>query len=407
MLKSLRLLLLALVISVTTILPYQLVATAATVASEKVTFTFNDPYKDSKTLLAKVHDRIEQAKPGSVIRFAIYSLRNTDPDNDPKGVKDPTANRLYAAYQRGVNVRILLDDHTKDFTKYPSVGYLASKLGTDKTKNSYVTWCNGGCNSTDSKALVHVKLYLFSETGNDKAVMISSSQSLTNLDDRFFDDSIEIANNTTVYTSAYQYFNTMLQDKNKSYCKTVSSGAYTIFYFPSSNCTDPVLSAFSQVKCTGVNSKYGDGKGHTVIKLAQLSWTSARTDVAKKLSSLNKQGCRIQLIYNSNQMDAGIMKILSEKAADGRTIDTQDAHNSKISVHHKMFTINGLYRSKNIRFVVAGNSNMTGAGIHSNNDMLVRVATDAAYSAYDKQFALLDSHAHPSTDAADEDEDEE
>lgn len=380
--------------------PVAAVQAITTTTPDKATFTFTDPYKDSKRLLARVHDRIEQAPAGSTIRIAVYSIRNTDPTSDTKGVKDPTVNRLVAAYNRKVNVRILLDDHTKDFTRYPSVGYLASVLGTDKSKNSYVTWCKGGCNSSDSSGKVHVKMYLFSQSGTDKSIMISSSQSLTNLDDRFFDDAIEIAGNAGVYTSAYQYFNAMLKDKNTSYCKTVSDGPYTIFYFPSSSCTDPVLSAFSQVKCTGVNSKYGDGKGHTVIRLAQLSWTEPRTNVAKKLRDLNAQGCRIQLFYNSNQMDQDIMNILKTPAKDGRTIDTQDAHNSKISVHHKMFSINGLYRSKNTRFVVAGNSNMTGAGIHANNDMLVRVVTDAAYNAYQKQFVLLESHAHPSTDAA-------
>lgn len=387
--------------------PVSAVQAITTTTPDKATFTFTDPYKNSKTLLAKVHDRIEQAPAGSTIRIAVYSIRNTNPTTDKKGVKDPTVNRLVAAYGRKVNVRVLLDDHTKDFTKYPSVGYLASVLGTNKSASSYVTWCKGGCNSSDASSLVHVKLYLFSQSGADKSIMISSSQSLTNLDDRFFDDAIEIAGNTAVYTSAYQYFNAMLKDKNTSYCKTVSDGPYTLFYFPSSSCTDPVLSAFSQVKCSGVNSKYGDGKGHTVIRVAQLHWNDGRTAVAKKLRDLNAQGCRVQLIYNSNGMDPDIMNILKTPAKDGRKIDTQDALNSKVSVHHKMFTISGLYRGKNARFVVAGNSNMSSAGIHKNNDILIRVVTDAAYTAYQKQFALLDSHAHPSTLATGGDGEEE
>ncbi len=83
-----------------------------------------------------------------------------------------TADRLIAAHRRGVNVHFLIDNGAEGH----ELSRLRNTFGTSKARRSYVVKCNnGGCMSNYPYATIHVKYYLFSQSGTAKNVSIISS----------------------------------------------------------------------------------------------------------------------------------------------------------------------------------------------------------------------------------------
>ena len=93
---------------------------------------------------------------GSIIRFVAYSFSY-----------QPMADALIAAHNRGVQVRLLIDSHTTNYSRQgpiPSIEGAAEALGTDRSKGSYLRTCKYSCMS-NSTSYIHSKLYLFSRAG--------------------------------------------------------------------------------------------------------------------------------------------------------------------------------------------------------------------------------------------------
>lgn len=305
-----------------------------------------------------------------------------------------TADRLIAAHKRGVNVHFLIDNG--------AVGHELNRLrktfGTSKARRSYVVKCNrGACMSDYPYATIHVKYYLFSQSGTAKNVSIISSANPHRVNIyNSFNNTHTIPNNPVIYNRLMSYFNDMTKNKqNHSYGngKNTTSGKYTVYIYPQRPARVQYLDVLNTVKCrTAANM---GSKGRTVVRMSMWGFTNPRMDVAKKLWSLQNAGCKVDVTLNRGRASRTIMRQLTKTTKYGKMV-VEDAWKDKNRndyaeqyTHHKAMIINGYVQGKNQRVVWTGSQNLTSNGSLYNDDMVLRVADSGTYFAYSKNFSYI------------------
>ena len=123
--------------------------------------TFNIPVGTTEEMLINVRKMmvaIDGTKTGETIRMAFFSLTIGN-----------FSEKLIAAYQRGVNVRLIQDDH--EIGAYWQD--LVDVLGSDTTRKSWAVICHRSCHSDENPSYMHAKIYLFTKTkGLSKVTMV-------------------------------------------------------------------------------------------------------------------------------------------------------------------------------------------------------------------------------------------
>ncbi len=357
------------------------------VYTPKAGVVFNNPVgsKAKELAINRTIDRaIDAAPKNSTIYMAQYLFDINS-----------TADKLVAAYRRGVHVRVLVDDGVRN----KQVKRVRKAIGTNKKKLSFVATCSHSCMSSKA-SVMHAKFYLFSKAGTAKYVsLISSANPYHGNIYKSWNDLDTIVNNPTIYGSLRQYFFDMLKDKNNgNYFRTTTSGKYRIYMYPQTprRANDVVLlSALNHVKCTGVAKGYGS-KGRTVIRVANWGWTATRVDVAKRLATLHARGCNIEVILNSGRTGPTVMRTLLRHDKYGQ-IKVYDAWYDKnrndvaeYYMHLKLMTVNGNWFNRpNTKVTYTGSQNLTAAGTLVNNDMLLRIMGGPELDKYNKTFTYI------------------
>lgn len=311
-----------------------------------------------------------------------------------------TADRLIAAHKRGVSVRFLIDNGAWD-TK--QIKRLRKAFGTDKSKRSYVVKCHrGGCMSDYPYATIHVKYYLFSQSGTAKNVSIVSSANPHRVNIyNSFNNSHVIANNAVIYNQLMTYFSDMVKGKqNHKYGngKNTTSGGYTLYFYPQRTASGgqviQYLDVLKTVKCK--TAKNMGSKGRTVVRMSMWGFTNPRMDVAKKLWSLHNAGCKVDVTLNRGRASRTIMRQLLKKSKKHGQMKVEDAWKDKNRndyaeqyTHHKAMIVNGNVEGKNQRVVWTGSQNLTSNGSLYNDDMVLRVISSPQYFAYSKNFTYI------------------
>ncbi|MCW2809680.1 MAG: hypothetical protein JWP61_138 [Friedmanniella sp.] len=341
-------------------------------------------------ILDHITRSIESAPPGSNIRIAVYSWSYT-----------PMADAAIAAHRRGVNVKILIDSHTTT----PEIQLLQKKLGRNKSARSFVATCKYGCMSSQA-SFMHAKIYMFSTAGSSKqVVMTSSGNPAFSAGTHSWNNIYTTVGDPVLYFSNMQYFNDMLKDRtNTSYYRTTSSGPYKAYFYPRAGKTshsDTIWNVLNDVHCLiPASPGVGDGFGHTVVSLTAYTWTTARMDVAVKLSELRRAGCQVQIIYSQDTVDPKVTSQLVTKAGVATFNARLDIDNDKIMdlyVHSKYLLINGAVgTSKGLKVVYTGSPNFTGNSLRQNNENMLRIQIDAVYDQFLANFDYIrDAWAQP------------
>ncbi|HYP46482.1 MAG TPA: phospholipase D-like domain-containing protein [Propionibacteriaceae bacterium] len=343
---------------------------------------FNDP-KGTKAaelrIVTHVERAIDNAPKGSTIRIAQYLFD-----------LDSSADKLIAAYKRGVNVQLLIDDIPVSEQSKRVRGV----LGTNKRAGSYLTRCVNSCMSSKT-SVMHAKFFLFSQTGSSRNVsMISAANLYTGNTFVSWNNVHTLVGDTTMYASLNRYFDDMLPDIDRpNYYRTTTSGIHKIYFYPRTavpgTADVPLLDVLNHVKCTGVARGYGY-QGRTVIQIAQWGWSAARLDIARRLWTLHDQGCLVQVILNNFQTGARVTQTLlrpSRKRGMMRVynagIDSNGNGKRDLYIHHKALIINGVWFGRpNAKVVYTGSANLTGPGLLANNEILLRVVHNGTYHAY-------------------------
>jgi phosphatidylserine/phosphatidylglycerophosphate/cardiolipin synthase-like enzyme len=306
-----------------------------------------------------------------------------------------TADRLISAHKRGVNVHFLIDNGAWDASQ---IKRLRNAFGTSKARRSYVVKCNRGACMTDYPyATIHVKYYLFSQSGRAKKVSIISSANPHRVNIyNSFNNTHTITGAPKVYDRLMKYFSDMTKNRqNHSYGnrKNTASGPFTLYIYPQRPARINYLDVLRTVRCR--TAKNMGSKGRTVVRMSMWGFTNPRMDVARKLWSLQNAGCKVDVTLNRGRASRTIMRQLTKTTKHGKMV-VEDAWKDKNRndyaeqyTHHKAMIINGYVQGRNQRVVWTGSQNLTSNGSLYNDDMVLRVAGSGYYFAYSKNFSYI------------------
>lgn len=347
-------------------------------------------------------DSINAAPAGAVIRMAFYSI--TIPS---------FADALVAAHQRGVQVRVLMDDHAV----YEPWTTLVQALGSDTSKTSFAALCHRSCFTDYEPSYLHAKMYMFSTSGSAKRVVTVSSANPTNGQAvTGWNDAYTMVGNETMYDSYKQYFEDLTAGSTDNvqgtgsvnYYRTTTSGSLKAYFFPRSGSgasADTVYGILSNVSCSGAAAGYGTAGHHTVIKVAMFQWTKYRLRLATKLWSLDDAGCSVEIIYTGSETDPEVIEALSKPGGrnGGPTLhnaskDINGDGQVDYYVHDKYLTVDGNYAGNTrTKAVFTGSANFANNALHYNNEILLKVQDNAVYADYLSQFGRLVTFADTGT----------
>jgi len=386
--------LLGTLVALSLLLTFATPAQSATVAppdTPRAGVVFNNP-KGTKAqqlaIITQIDRALDAAPKGATIYMAQYLFDI-----------DSTADKMIAAYQRGVHVQVLIDDGERT----PQIARVREALGKDKSKLSFVATCRHGC-MADTASVMHAKFYLFSQAGTARLVsMVSSANPYTGNTFKSWNDIDTIIGDARIYASLVQYFKDMLKDRTDlNYFRTTTSGLDKLYLYPRAPqvgvTTVALLDVLNHVACTGAAPGYGSG-GRTVIRVAMWGWTGARIDIAKRLWTLHDAGCRVTVIYNSGRTSRSVTAALLKRSSRYGVMSVSDAwlHNQNgfagFYMHLKMLTVNGVwFGHRDAKVTYTGSQNFTGPATVVNNDVILRMIGAATHDAYARNFDFIQAH---------------
>jgi phosphatidylserine/phosphatidylglycerophosphate/cardiolipin synthase-like enzyme len=328
----------------------------------------------------KVNNAIDHAPRGSTILIATYSLD-----------LDSSTNKLIRAHRRGVNVRVVANDHWIS----PQIRRLKRTLGRTTARRSFMITCKGGCRTTRN-ADQHSKFYAFSRTGRARNVVMVSSTNLTHNGARKgWNDMFTIVGKPAAYRGYNRIFNEMARDRPPARSYQVQSvGRYRSYFYPrpgSRQSTDTMFQALSNVRCGGANGGAGDN-GRTVVRVAMFHWAGSRgLYLARKLLALDNAGCIVKVIYGAP--GAAVVEELRRHTRHGG-IDLYDSRYDLDGdgipdryVHFKYMLISGNYAGdRSSWFVWTGSANWIRYALRYGDEVVLRVNGRAAHRRYAVNF---------------------
>ncbi|GAA2748484.1 phospholipase D-like domain-containing protein [Kitasatospora cinereorecta] len=365
---------------------------AATPAHADVTVTtsavFNDPdgtAAEQNRIRDHLVSLIDATPAGEQITASVYTFTDS-----------VAATALVAAKQRGVKVRLIVDDTTVTMSggQYPA---LAAGLGTDRGQDSWVTACPAGRGcigsrvvSGDDPAINHNKFWLFSKVGGASDVVVQTSANLTTAQRTgYFNNAVTIPD-PGLYAIYQAYFADLLHYGTATaglsdYYKTPTSttGPYKAYFFPRHEAagtawnadpsTDTVKLILDNVSCAG----------GTRIRVGINLFS--REEVARKLVSLAGSGCSVYLAADGapGSMSAGVTDIVSGRLTKRVECYENGADGTRKGLHSKYLLIEGTYDGAADRKLVwTGSHNYTYSALRANDETLLKIDNAAVYDQF-------------------------
>ncbi|MER7106707.1 phospholipase D-like domain-containing protein [Streptomyces sp. NPDC000229] len=383
---------------------------AATVAEGPV---FNKPtgtVAEQEAIRARLLTYIDTAAPASDIKVAMYHLWD-------EGVAQALAD---AHTNRGVNVQVMLDSTSAASTTDTSYAILASALGTDRARASFVGTCPqkrsclGDPDALTSNGINHNKFWLFSQVDGAANLVVQSSSNMSpSAYSRMWNNAFVLPFNTPMYTAYSNYFSKLkgMDWQSWSYSTTTSSPFKAYFYpYPGSgNTQDTIWNVLDNVTC-----KYTSGgvARQTKVRVAVLKIT--RQGVAQKLTDLQRAGCAVEVVYaeadslaSSGGTSTGTWEALH--ASGGPTVrchnwdeDGNPATTNSV-IHSKYLLIDGMYDGAVNKVLWTGSHNYSGPALRENDEALLKVDVTAHHDAYVANFNQVKTASVPgAADTTDE-----
>jgi phosphatidylserine/phosphatidylglycerophosphate/cardiolipin synthase-like enzyme len=375
---------------------------------------FNDPTgtaAQQNAIFIQLAGLIDRVPAGEEIRMTIFGFDTPDTPDAPDA--PDLVDHFLAAYQRGVHVKIILDQgqagngpHTR----------LKAALGSDDSQNSWVVTCGDqfpntkrGCIGTrvkqwsDSTAYAdnHNKFALFSKVRMNDGSVQSNVVYVASANIGVWDAN-ESYNNAFTYSDpgtygAYgKYFEDLRRYRysaagNNNYYTDSGSGTdYRAFFFPRQEGagksyedpgTDTIVNTLNSVYCTYHEA---DGSKHqTDVRIAM--WAFTRPAIAEKLTSLRKAGCWVDVVYSNASQD-----VLDALKVSGGPQLTKCNFNVgpglDIRVHSKYMLIDGGFDNDIIPRVYMGSHNYAWSSLRQEDENLLRIMGRGPHTEYLNNF---------------------
>lgn len=352
--------------------------------------------------LARIIDRVPAGEHIEMSWFEFKVPYTTDTETKPN-----IPQRLVKAHKRGVNVRIVLDNNTKDgnsnSNRYP-YKTIAPELGTDSDADSYIVLCpdKKGCIGkrklyTDSYAYNHNKFLIATKIKLNDGSIVSDVvfQSSGNLGTWDADTSWNNAitwNETASFANYRKYFSDLAANYNgpgndNYYWIGDTDDKYKTHFFPRKETngdlnqasTDSIVSALKVVKCSYTGEE--DGKKHqTDVRVVM--WAFTRIAVAEKLAELARNGCWVDVVYS----EANDNIVTALKNTGGKKIGITKcgvAHEGRnLRPHSKYMLIDGAYDDDQIPRVFTGSHNYAMTALRNADESLIRIRDKDIHYSY-------------------------
>ncbi|MFF8594200.1 phosphatidylserine/phosphatidylglycerophosphate/cardiolipin synthase family protein [Streptomyces sp. NPDC015220] len=340
---------------------------------------FNDPKgttAERNAVKDHIIEAIDDTQSGRLIRASMYALKDQD-----------YADALIRAHQRGVDVRVVLDQAYADSAAVQS---LKTELGTSTSATSWVHVCGaaGACvASGGTNPINHNKFFTFSRIGDagvaeDVVIQASANQTSVNVD-KYWNNAYTVVGNTDLYTAYVDYFNDLAAERRTNdYYRSEKFGTEKYYFFPQST-GDVVVDVLGNVSCTG-NTTVGTSTHKSIVRVA--AYALHRDAVAQALVSLAAQGCSVQVVY-ANSNDEATLK-------GHANLSLKKLNSDGYLVHSKYFTIEGNYAGHpDTKWTFTGSHNLDVSSLRDNDEALLRLEGAAPHDAYARNFDLLRSYA--------------
>ncbi|MEV0825881.1 phospholipase D-like domain-containing protein [Nonomuraea rubra] len=375
---------------------------------------FNDPTADSgvagtpSAAQSAVMDqliRLINATPqGAEIRFVNHQF-------SPGQRSSEVADRLVAAHQRGVRVKVILDS-MENGANDAVTATLAAALGTSESAGSWVIRCEYPDESTVDRGCIgrnylHSKFALFSSVvvgGVSHADVVFQTSS--NLSDWYLYNSYNDAytfTDTTVYNAYRTYFADLQAGRRKAvdpgyYWTSPTGSTHRATFYPRLvTDPDPIVSILRLVECS-----YRDEAGvtrQTDIRMALTAFNKNRLAIANELVRLRGENCWVDIVYYENaagaatkNVDDTIRQALA-RTVNGRAIQVTPCRfrvgTRDVVTHNKLMMIDGFYDDDITPRVYTGSANFT--YMENADDAFVRISGRAIHDRYLSWFYGLRS----------------
>lgn len=308
---------------------------------------------------------IDAAVTGSRVRISVFTFTRTR-----------VADALVAAYLRGVDVRVVVDERNqiegpRGWTYREAVRRLRSIMGPDR-----MILCNedtppngGACLGV---SINHNKLFLFSELCDGSTnVVAQSSANLTRNQLQKHNNMVVIRNDAALFNAYEGYFDDLsTQRTNLSYYHAEQGDTRVrAHFFPRSGPFD------DSDRIHNVLQRDVDCRGGGEIRVAMAFWTNARGHIVDDLARLARQGCDVRIVVNERSTTAEVQRRIRRAFPRGRRV--RGPH-----VHHKYLLIDAVYNGRRQQVVFTGSHNYTGPAVRRNDETLLQINDAEIYTAF-------------------------
>jgi phosphatidylserine/phosphatidylglycerophosphate/cardiolipin synthase-like enzyme len=364
--------------------------------------TFNDPgRKGSRVIVKRVLKAIRHTRRGETIRIATYSFDRGD-----------VAAALRSARKRGVNVQVIVNQHTASSVVYS----LQRSFGRDPRRRSFVVTCPGRCRAPGDGGNQHLKVFSFTRTGGARDVIIGSSGNLTSKAVyRQWNDSWAIAYDPKIFNTWVGFFNQMKFQKSRG-SRVVTAAQqnvrnpYSIWLQRTSataSAAEPVSRSASQdyvirrIQDVGCKTRrgYGTADGRTVVRIMEYALFGGRGNaIANAVAGLKRRGCDVMVIGSvfspqaiGIMQRAGVPVRMADWSFAERIPEEEDGLTGwgpRFYAHYKAMIVSGSFRREPTKSVWTGSENWSGISF-ANEEVIVRFTEPRYFRAYFQQFNKL------------------
>lgn len=356
--------------------------------------------------LARIIDRVP---PDGYIEMSWFEFGVSYTTDTPSKPNIPA--RLIKAHQRGVDIRIILDNNEKDSGQsnqdWPAYKALSQQLGTTDTAQSFIVLCpnHKGCIAkrkiySDNYAYNHNKFLLASNitltSGSTiPAIVFQSSGNLGEWDATTSWNNALTWSEAASFANYHRYFadqrkfRTSTAGDDNYYSVGASVDQYKTHFFPRKETngdlnqasTDTVVTILNSISCSYVGES--DNKRHqTDIRIVM--WSFNRVSVAKKLAELVRAGCWVDVVYTT--MNDAVTSALSGSNLGGKEMGLTKCavpwQGRSLRPHSKYMLVDGAYDDDQIPRVFTGSHNYAVSALRNADESLVRVRSKAVHEAY-------------------------
>jgi phosphatidylserine/phosphatidylglycerophosphate/cardiolipin synthase-like enzyme len=320
------------------------------------------PRENRNRIFGKIIAAINHAPRKSRIRIMSWNIMSRT-----------AVNALLRAQQRGVKVRVLMDN--TNLVDIPNPGFKRLKAGLKRgnqdrkqSRRSYAKTCMQSCRG--ERGAAHSKIYLFSQTGKAKNVVMSGSANLTVAGAvNQWNDMYTWIDNRRLFHFAVRVYKEMWRDNPVpqqfvQYSTGKDLLGFTPLMGPGGRTSDPVQDLLNRVTCKGAIR--GGKKGRTIIRAAPDVMRNERgMAIAQRLRELWIQGCDVRIAYTVMGVD--VFRFLGQGTARGpvpkkHLVQDFDGDGEFDNYFHlKALTINGVFDDNPSAFITLnGSSNWSG-----------------------------------------------